>query len=780
MGRLVLVVIFCTLLFAGTRANSAYTSVVKSLFSFQENGGFLATTTSESPTLRATSDALLLAGLYGLDVDEGQLTSFIRRLANGDSGYGRSAGMASDLASVKDALISFKNLGSAVPNPLKVANFVRSLYDPKTSLFRLRSGGESSIRATALAYEIFEILGELEASTVKEYSQKILPLVAAADKGDHFEFGTDKSLSKLSSNYDGIVLSHFVGYNIKNSGRWVSFITSQQRSDGGFGDLETTLDAVRSLVRLGGVSDIKDTEALRRYYLSVPEDISAVAAAHSIAVLTNTHRGDFDAELSFEGVRGQVIIQGSQVKPVVRAPKGLKVDLAISAKGKEISKQAVNYDALRASYISSASFDSAPYLGDLLFTINARKTVAGLGEVNLDFTAPRSVGYGVSVTPTAKMGVTGKRVRPGAKVNLGTQFDFEYKFHNDAQTDIKSGDFEVVFRVLDSSLVEIHSASIDGKTNTNPITFSYTLTKSDLPAGSLIFRVEIKSAEGVHTVHDTTYSLSVAMVASDITFTGRNSEQPSYRIGETVSISITPGSYPDLRNVYPYTSLNQRKFALDIKTPEGTLIKTVPGTTTSDGKSVLFETVIPALLSSLGTNVVTFRYIPAFGESVQLSNFNNVDGELLEDALTFKVTAELQLSDVTEKPSSFSFNYGNVAKFSFKVKDLQSNQYLVGSDASTVYLELEHSDESKGTPFISAEEPAVNSGETFQIQWEITPNAVRGKGKLRLVARDADSNSIALLDDKKKAFNLDATIGGDIAVDRKTYSTSHCSRCLSW
>jgi len=114
------------------------------------------------------------------------------------------------------------------------------------------------------------------------------------------------------------------------------------------------------------------------------------------------------------------------------------------------------------------------------------------------------------------------------------------------------------------------------------------------------------------------------------------------------------------------------------------------------------------------------------------------------------------------------------------VKDAVSGQYVEkgGDEQANVYLSLQHKDEERGRPFVSAVQSATEAGEAgkkeFVINWAINPNAVQGPGSLIVSAKDADGNHLPLYIEgsKKKSVHFDVTIGGNISVESTTYSTS--------
>jgi len=240
-----------------------------------------------------------------------------------------------------------------------------------------------------------------------------------------------------------------------------------------------------------------------------------------------------------------------------------------------------------------------------------------------------------------------------------------------------------------------------------------------------------------------------------------------------------------------------------VRSPGGQLLRSVPGKhSSSSSDRYLFVVHVEPTLDSIGTNVIAFRYQPVNGAAIELANFDSAYEELFEDAsvLNYTVAAQLAMVDVREEPAHDAYYYGNEISFVFKVKDLISGKYIKnknriisgvvestkeeikqeeGSEIkeeeekivesqstitqqqqqqqqqqANIYLSLEHKDENRPKPFVSAFEPAVREvgtdEEVFVIRWAINPNAVHGVGSLTVSAQDADGNSVALYKDGKK------------------------------
>jgi prenyltransferase beta subunit len=801
----------------GQSNESGYHYVVSHLEEFQTpSGGFTLTLEDPKPSLEATSHALFLASLFGLKqkINTAEAAKYIASLENLDKGFGKSTGAATELEAIRHAVLSYQYLGNTIPNSAQIVNCIKNLVDPQTGLFSNRGGEKGDLKSTALALQTLKLLGETSRQWVQDLFPKIKDYLSkhAKHDGDRFYFAfEEKSLSTITANYYGIVLGKTVGYDFVSPKKWVSFILPLQSKNGGFYSnpdkkavsVEDTAHAILSLHYLQPEKDQKevfvdlvDTNALLSYLASVPRNLRQVAQAHLAVALTKAFAKNFETTINYEFLGstealGKHIVQGAQLKPVVTVKTvdgvphaGLDIDVVVSF----ASSATVGPFKLvwaNGRYSSAESVDTRNQLGEVRFVYTISSYLVDYGLVSFQTTDVKLIGYGVVVDPQARLEVTGKEFKPGDTVAIGTDFDFSITLRNQTHDSLISGNFDVIFSVLDSSLVSVDSETINCKANTKPLRFSYSLKSSNIPSGELLFRFEVASSGGkIHTTETVTYQLSIPMIAADIKFDGvsaRNS--PPYKIGQKVKVSIEPASFPDLRTVHAFSALDKRHFVMDVSTPSGSRLRSIDGKAKADSKNVLFEVPIPAALDSIGVNVVSFRYLTASGVSVPLANYDSAFGELYEDAalLNYTVQAKLRVVDIKEKPETHDFFYGNDINFRFKVKDVLSNQYVEkGSNdlgVGNVYLSLKHKDVHRVRPFTSAHEAAqqvanAKGEKEFVIHWSINPNAVQGEGFLTVSAEGADGGSIDLYMEDDKPVHIDVKIGGEISAQAVTFSTS--------
>jgi len=816
---LVLTALLCTSLVLAQYETDGYAYVVARLSQFQtRTGGFKLRELDTTPSVTATADAIFLSSLYGLrqQISPIAVDRYLSSLATEhDAGYGKSAGLASDIESSREAVLSYSHLGRQPPvSPVK---YVRNLLDKDTHLFSRSSQGKADLVATATALQILDQSRE----TGKQWVQDLFPFLRSyldshknqSSEGTYFYFGPSQSV--LTGNYYGIVIGSLVGYDFSN-GRHAKFIASQQASTGGFyADLqksqvtvEASAHAVLSLASLssGSVSDAINTDSLFAYfYENTPRDLHSAALAHSAVALTNNFRRNFNFNATYDVFNtnnpvDRSVVQGTTIKPVLNIKTifgvphaGLDVTVAYSDPTSKANTYKLKWRE-NHKYSSDDYIDTSNLLGSLNFRYSVRVQVAGLppnAVPQFDFVDVKRVGYGMSIVPKASSDVAGRNFQPGEAVAIGTQFDFSLDLNNvtHARFPSKGGaDVEVVFSVLDSSNVVIHESRQTVKADNS---FSYTLTNSDLPAGALSFRFQVGQDSNIHTEEIVEYQVNIPMIASKINFDGFSATQaPNYKIGDVVRVSMEPASFPDFRNKYPFSSTDangkavgsQRQFYLDVKSNNGVIIRSVLGQSSKKSATYSFEVPVDASLDSIGNNVVSFRYLAANGNSFALTNFDSQFDEVFEDnnVLNYTIQSQLQIADVAQQPNSEDYFYGNEIVFRFRVRDAVSGKYITrgSSERANVYLTLTHGDDNKGKPFVSAVEGARQIGDEFVIQWPINPNAVQGAGVLSVNAQDVDGNQLALYKSGslEEVMTHDVNITGRIEVRENTFTTSVLSQ----
>lgn len=800
---------------------SGINSVVSSLADYQtEDGGFRATKDAE-PSLEATAQALFLSSLFGLrdKINSGEVANFIQSLNLPDHGYSNQPGQPSDLESVRHALLSFSHLGNTIPNPPGLSAFIQSLYDRETKLFANTLGGTGDFKSTALAFQSLSMLSQLLSAEVVDQSARIKQTLVSLVKKD----ATTKYFSSITSdNYYAIVVAYYVGVDFGDVEPWAKyfrdrqvktgpsiggFFADQEHSEVLFEDCAHAVSALYFLQKATKsnttLADTIDTATLTHYANTLPRSLRAASSAYAAIARTSSFQSTFKIVTHYDVMDsrfrlvGDRIIQGTQVKPVLSvrtnyglAHAGLDVSVIIIHKGTpERASRKLTWNSESQTYVTDEFYNSADKLGDLTFEYVIRWLVVDLGDdLTLEITDKKTIGYDLSVRATAVH--AGKEIEPNGIIGLGTEFSFQVRLGTQKQPLLKSGEFDVIFSVHDSSDVVIHETVFNARSNTNPISFTYTLETSTIPGGDLTFNFAIGNANGVHTTDHVSYILPLTMVATSIEFEGTKAGDaaPKYHIGDDVVVRMRPGSLPDLRTVQHYVPKDfhgknvERKFFMDVSSSETLAhLFSLPGRpdVSSDRPAYIFRRSVLSTFDAIGTNIVSFHYETASGKVLNLQNYDSTLGELFEDGkhLNYTVETELHVGSLKQELQT-KLDYGNDVKLTFQVVDkITKKAVFAGAGLSTVYLALRHKEDNQ-LPFTSNKQPAqqnLSSDGTpsqFSISWSVNPNAVKGKGYLELVAQGADGKEIPIYDEKTKTqWRVQVEIGGNITVEEHTYSS---------
>lgn len=424
------------------------------------------------------------------------------------------------------------------------------------------------------------------------------------------------------------------------------------------------------------------------------------------------------------------------------------------------------WDEENQAYVSPQGIDTSNRLGKIEFEYDMQLNVFGVGNIRFSQTAEKNIGHRITVIPSATHRITGASIQEGEAVSANTDFQFDVKLANKTHSNIKSGDFDVSFAVMDSSYTIIEREIVPARSNDELFNFQYTLEKLNIPAGDLTFLVSVINEEGRPYANElVTYAVNVPMIVSDVQFT-----TSELSLGGQFSASVVPATFPELREILTLApadseSSNARKFYLDISTTSGAVVNSLLGQADANGR-YSFEYTVPHSYGSLGNFVVSFRYETSNGANIELEIVRG--GEISEEPLNFSVNAKLQ-AEILEQPSSTNFYYGNDVTYRLRVSDsLTGSSVSVGSQGG-VFLNVYHSSENDKS-FLSTKLPAEQEGDVLVINWKVNPNAVSGAGRLVLVAEGPGGDEIPLLVAGKQ-FTSNVNIGGEIKEDVLTFST---------
>eukprot|EP00301_Raphidiophrys_heterophryoidea_P016221 c25779_g1_i1.p1 GENE.c25779_g1_i1~~c25779_g1_i1.p1 ORF type:complete len:945 (+),score=246.80 c25779_g1_i1:44-2878(+) len=773
--------------------------LIKYLHEFQSASGGFHEPASEVPDLEATSHALFLASLYGLksQINADDAAQFVQGLGNGnDFGYGLSAGAPSDLASTRYALASYIHLGKAIPDSQKVSDFIRSLSDVRTGLFAARAGEGGDYRSTALAIEALDLTNELQKPVAQELLKRIKDSlsekVVATETQIHFNLNP-QSQTPISDNYYAIYLASKSGFKFNDVEKWAAFITAQQDLDrqsptfgGFFANVERTVVTAEATAHAALSLHLLDHEAgveyaLYQYTQSRKSTIKETALSHLAFAHARVFKRAFSTDISYDSDGtaeiDQQIMEGLRIVPkaFVSIFEGKVVHGGFSVVVKEAGgwQSAMKYDHDRRVYVAEQDFDTTGKLGAVSFSFEFSSTVFPIGDINLSTTDKKSIGYLMQVQSQATF--AGRSINAGESAPAGTEFTFDVSFSTRSKPSFISGAFYVDFEVVDSSEVVHYKIGLEGKSNTKPIVFSYTLTGDDFTSGPVNFLVTVRNEAGPHSYHSVSYALDQQMVASSISFAGLSASAPkNFRFGDSIKVTIQPASLKDLHTIVPYSAANaaKRTFILDLSTADGTTFLSVSGTPV--GSQVEFEGTIPASLDATGTSVVSFRFVAVSGSSVTLHPYDSQSNELFEDASSIQVTvdSDLHVGKFEKKPTTSSFTYGTEIPFEFVITDSVSGKDVSAGKLGEVAIVLTSG--HGATAFEAGRVVAQSAGadKPFSAVLEIDANTVKGDGEITIKAFVGEREIPLFVEGKKESVRFPASVGGEITLTKTVFTTS--------
>lgn len=801
--------------------SSGINQIVSNLQAFQTPDGGFIVSRDDASSIDTTRQALFLATLFGsrnkLDVET--LSTFVEGLHNSDGGYGNYAGAQSDIESVRDAVLVYKYIEKDVSSPSEIENFVHGLYDSSNKLFANAQGETGDLKSTLAAFQIFDKLNLLQSPKVTEKAAEIKKNLQSLVK-----LSTDKRVKYFSSitadNYYSIALANYVGLDFDDVLPWGLYFLDQQvstgsqtggffsdkeRSEVGVEDAYYAVSALSILEKAGNkeLVDKVNVHGLVDYLGQLPRGIPYAYYGYAALARTSAINSIFTVLTHYEvqnsrlQVQGSRVIQGTQLRPLafVRSAFNLPhggLDLSATfTQGTEKKTIKLTFNPETSTYGTTETYSTSEKLGNLVIEYSAQYSVAELEtDITIGHTDKKTIGFDITVVPKAE--TAGTLVEPGSTIGFGTTFSFDVKLGNEKQAKpaLVSGDFDVTLTVYDSSNVVVSQNKKDCRSNKDQIKFDYTLETRSLPEGDLRFEVTVSNKDGVHTFESVSYNIPVSMIASDIAFEGVDgAEVPTYIIGGSVKVHMTPANL-DMRNVEYYSTEDANKqpayrrfymfvYALDSTQP----IFRLEGTPSLiEGHSrFTFDLSISPIFDSVGTKQISFFYESAKGNLTELKNYDSKTKELYDEStrLTYKVNADLHLSEIKNAPKHGKLDYGNEIKFSFKVKDLVSGKNVYASaEGSQVFLALRHKDEGRATPFTSSKQRVEvvldeqRNPTFFQVTWTVNPNAVQGAGSLELYSEGSDRKEIPLLQEgSKEPWVVNVEIGGKIDVEETKFAS---------
>ena len=717
------------------------------------------------------------------------------------------AGMPATTASVRDGLLVNGYLGVS-SDKSAVETFIRSVFDSEAKLFSARVGAIPNAKSTAEALEVMALAGissrdwaSKAISAVKEHLTGLIK-----EDGGVRSFSLDSESSdreRFESNVFSLVAAKYAGVALPSPRTFVQFFLDRAHPRGGVavaaGAIPTLDSTVQSVIALSALEKASgynalaslSTDSMMQVIYPVPHDLHKSGQAHFAFSHMPNFKEVFHTSVTFDSAsnvpidaKNPNIVQGTKITPFVMAlpfnqpHAGLNMEAVVSHASGADKKYKLHWNPERFGYTTEETFDTSSKLGELSVTVKVSVPTASGDAVGFDIHEKFNIGYTMTVKPAAK--VAGRDIKPGESVTVGTEFSFDVSLTAGAA--LTSGNFELVFSVLDSSEVVVEQSSKNfAKSGAETVHFAYDLKRANLPSGLLSFKFHVLdlSTNTVHTQQRVEYDLQLTMVASHIKIGDGSSHMPSFKLGDEAVVTMVPASFPDLVNLHTYAALDatgqdvsqKRAFFLDTLESD-TVLRAFSGVATQDASTgnvvVKFTVPFPAVFDAIGKHQIRFRYTPASGRDVVLRSYDSAANELFdvehESSLGFDVKSELYIADLVDAPKGGDLSYGDPVHFSFKVKDRLTGDYVTTIGASSsVSLALSHK-ESAGKTYVSARHAAsVDPRGGFVIDWTVNPNAIAGKGVLQLRAVILGGEEIVLPTEDGKAFAVNVKIGGDIS-----------------
>ena len=743
-------------------------------------------------------------------MDTPRIGEYLSLCAQSDGGFGVDERVSmSDVESTYHALRAYQHLGASPASPEAVLTYLRSLFDAETGLFASSAGAKGSVQATAYVFASLDILQELQqpfaVSVVASLKAYLEDSLATSASGVYFNFGATDVMS-VADIHAGVLLGSYVDFPFAayaeglidalaslqnlNNGPGMPGAFAASSAAGSVASLEASHLAVATLVKLGAnlESDIS-LGALFHACRTRASGLNQVAAAHAIVALTGSFSELVQTQLGFSALNAGsydgTIIQGTQFKPFISVRAldgvyvgGLEVEVLVSLPGRDQTFDEPAWSPSANAYVGHETVDTAGVLGRATFEFTLAKHVPGIGHITWSGSESSAIGYGLEVTSNVEY--AGRTIEDGETLGEGAALDFAVRVHNIDDADLRVGDFEVTYSLIDASGVSVYTSTFDASSSDGsaPIAFAHNLENMAIPSGSLTATFTIGGAEDPHSTSSTEYAFVSTMVASAITVNGKAAEAGSVTeltLGSTLSVSMEPGTLADMTAFVPFEAAEARVFALALVSDLG-VVAQVTGSSSGSGKAkVDFELPIPTSLELVGEHRVAFVYVDAKNALTELDHFGMDDAE----PLAVSIPVNLEASKASGAPKSKSLSYGDVVDFGFVVVDTLSGEEIGVSTAAPlsevasetpapgVYLVVSHGG------VVSVRVPAeAGASAGFAVEWTVSPNAVAGEGKLEIAAYDGAGNVVPVHKSGGGKVEYPVVIGGDISVTSTPFTES--------
>ncbi|XP_049848129.1 uncharacterized protein LOC126311215 isoform X4 [Schistocerca gregaria] len=768
-------------------------SLLKELPRLQNRIGSFSSRRSESSNLRATYHAIYLSHLYGIQksINTTSAAEYLLDLMDTKPSFKEKL---QAIESVRELVLSCLYLGVPLSKE-SIEEYVYEFYDPSKNLFAHVPGGPATIEATAQALDVISALGLRD-------SQKLAPLfpeirkalqasVKSTKTAKYFHFEPSDGTSQLGNCAHAISVALSVEFQLPEPELWAQHIYSELgKIDFDDSNWRATLSvAISSLHKLAqftntvaafqkGMTNVLDHRVLRLDSLDLElayhlDRILPLTPYFSECLTVHT-RYLQDVQDTKEVVQGQPVAPRIAFKFGNFSHSSMSVELVVHTAGFAFEPKILFLD--EDEYALPEPIDTHNIFGSMRFSYSSKLPLLE-HDVFIYHVDELLVGYSLTVEPHAQL--AGLSMYPGETVNLETAFLFDLHVRNysESQEDILSGSYNASLKLLDSSNVLIYEESKDCHSNSEPLSFSYTLNRYDIVPGPLCFLFQlVDHAIGLHNEHRICYTFSPIAVASHLHI---EPATPNfvYHLNQSLVITITPASTFDLSTPQPYSFRdfhskdvsNSYNFFLNFYNHHQRVLS-VPGVPfVDDGRTLRYRFQLDSSpnLDMLSPLSAKFYYQPLDAPGIYLKLYNHTTNTFFHTPDHFSITfdATVEVRDLRVEPNASRLNFGDVLQLSFKLFDSLTGLYVhpspnQHSTTQVLWRLLKSTSDANMDKYI--QDAATYSQDQFRVHLPIRPELPTGDFKLELLLKT--ELEPRALTSNNKPFLLDLHIDGRIDV----------------
>lgn len=713
--------------------------------------------------------------------------SFVESRRHSTGGFVDEDGVPSIEAT--HAGVSALTILSPQSNFLQDWGFVRTLLNAN-GFASSRPGQATSIEATVLFFELLELIGskqEPEIQTAISLLKSWLTEREVTEDETLFFADAESKLEPTVFNSLAIRLAILLEHDFGRVSQWVDYFKLLQDAESGCiftgpdsstTSVEATQQGIRALAGLSrvgtGFPSFKqlDTSGFHECFAqNTAYSVSAVSKAHISLAQTPFVSNYFEVVTHFttpdgKDLSGETVIQGEHLVPsvAIRTEFGSHPDLQVvtTFEHQEL-RQTVELQLDPQSFIwfGQGSFDTSTILGHFGVSTHIRKPLPFIHTIMFTRRDVKRIGYGIEVIPEAVF--EGQPIVPGGVVQSGTTFRMTINLFTIVEPSITHGQFSLELSIQESSGAVIHTDAIDGEDAEGALYFEFTLTRSDILPGQLLFDFTVEGTTGgAHSRRTLAYQIDNTLVAAELTLDSTRASLGSRVTGHFEPVIIDPNGALHL----PVEHGHRRSFFLDLKTRSGQLIHSVPGVFSAEQGHYEFSFTVPTTVEMLGQDLaVSVRYQMASKGEVVLPNYDVEAGSEASD-LTLTIESQLTFHQIGAVPTS-SFQFGDQASWVFAIVDSHSGFRLPANNPASVsrsgvFITVKHDS------YTSYRYPVQVQGNDLVGFWIAGPDSPAGPATLAIEVFDVDGNSLPISGES----SVPIVISGSVQATSAVHSTS--------